>query len=77
MTDRDLFALAAMHAFLTNSNCLNGIDDKYKQSFMNAADKGVNTKIGLEDHHEREYSWARYWASESYRMADAMTRIAR
>jgi hypothetical protein len=74
MTDRDLFALAAMNAFLTNSTCLNYVDDKYGQCFMLAVEQGQGTKIGLEDARGEEYRWSRYWADQAYQMADEMVR---
>jgi len=74
MTDRDLFALAAMHAFLTNSTCLNYVDDKYGQCFMLAVEQGQGTKIGLENGAGEEYHWSRYWADQAYQMADEMVR---
>ncbi len=72
---RDYFAAKAMQAMITASASLNGVDDD-EYSFSYATVCGVNSGIDLRGDDENgntfQYTWAQYYAEESYEIANAM-----
>jgi len=76
---RDYFAAKAMQAMIQNSALLKTTSDNQEPSFFESYDFeyaivcGVNSEIDLgSDEHGTRYTWAQYYAEESYCIADAM-----
>ena len=76
---RDYFAAKAMQAMIQASTSLNstdvtGFDDEH--SFETAVVCGVNSPINIQgedkDGKSFMYTWAQYYAEESYEIANAM-----
>lgn len=71
---RDYFAAKVMQSFIQASASL---EDENEFSFDWAVGCGVSATTSLGGHDEEkdvrfQYSWARYYAEESYLVADAM-----
>lgn len=76
---RDYFAAKAMQAMIQNSALLKDTSNNKEPNFFETYDFeyailcGVNSEIDLSsDEQGTKYTWAQYYAEESYCIADAM-----